>query len=177
MLGTLSLHLLQFPAHQQVEPLVGAAELHVRPDLHRIVGLKQRVEQLSNGDGPLLLEPLGEVVTLQKLGHGELSGQPNHVRETKLAEPFTLPHHLSQVLVHNLKELAQVGLGVGNHLIVGQDRPGGRLAAWVADLGGPVSHDKNHLVAQLLELAQLAKTHHMAQVNVRPAGVKAHLQA
>jgi len=60
---------------------------------------------------------------------------------------------------------------------VGQDRPGGRLAAGVAYLGGPVSHDKNHLVAQLLELAQFTKTHHMAQVNVRPAGVEAHLQA
>lgn len=40
LLGFLPHHLLQLAAHQQIEHLVGAAKLHVRFDLHRVVGLK-----------------------------------------------------------------------------------------------------------------------------------------
>jgi hypothetical protein len=51
------------------------------------------------------------------------------------------------------------------------------LAAGVAYLGGPIAHYQNDLVAQVLELPQFAKPHHVTQVNIRAAGVKPHLQA
>ncbi len=79
--------------------------------------------------------------------------------------------------VHHLEELVHVGLGVGLHLLGGEHGAGLRLAAGVADAGRPVADDEHHLVAQLLELAQLAQPDDVAQGDVGRAGVEAQLQA
>ena len=60
---------------------------------------------------------------------------------------------------------------------MGQDGAGGRLATGVADLGGPVSDDENHLVSQFLKLVQLTKTYDVSQVDIRSAGIESHLEA
>ena len=73
--GRLAHHFLQLAAHQQVEHLVGAAEFHIGLDDNGVVGLEQRVQQLSDGYGALFGETLGEVGPLQKLGHSEAPGQ------------------------------------------------------------------------------------------------------
>ena len=51
LLRALAHHGLQLPAHQEVELLVGAAELDVGLDGHRVVGLQQGIEQFGDGDG------------------------------------------------------------------------------------------------------------------------------
>ena len=74
------------------------------------------------------------------------------------AEPLALldlPERAA--LVHHHEELAQVGLGVLHHLLVGQHGAGGRLAAGVAYLRRPVADDEDYLVAEVLQLAQLAE--------------------
>ena len=85
--------------------------------------------------------------------------------------------HLGLGLVHHLEELAQVRLGVLQHLLVGEHGPGCRLTAGVADLGGPVSDDQYHLVPKLLQLPQLSQANHVAQVDVGSTRVEAHLEA
>jgi hypothetical protein len=49
-LRLLAVFLLQRAAHQQVELLVGAAELEVALQRHRVVALHQRVQQLVHAD-------------------------------------------------------------------------------------------------------------------------------
>ena len=51
LLRALAHHTLQLAAHQEVELLVGAAELHIGFDGHRVIGLEQGVEKLGQGDG------------------------------------------------------------------------------------------------------------------------------
>ena len=111
------------------------------------------------------------------MGHGEASGQTDDVGKGELAEPLTLLDHLGTVPVHHLEELTQVGLGVVHHLLVGQHGAGGRLSAGVAYLRRPVADDEDDLVSQILQLAQLAEAHSMAEVDVWAAGVKPHLEA
>ena len=172
LLRCLPHHLLELAAHQQVEFLVRAAELHVGFNDHRVVGLEKGVEQLGHGDGPVGLEPVGKVGSVQELSDCEAAGETKHVGQRELTEPFTLPHGFGPVLVDNLEELAHVGLGVGHHLGMGEHGAGGRFTAWVAYLGCPVAHDEDDVVSQVLQLPELSKPHHVAQVDVRPAGVE-----
>ena len=169
-------HGLKVAANQQVEPLVRASELHVRLDRHRVVGLEQRVQQLRDGYGLLRTEPLGEVVPCQELRHCEAPCEVDHAGQRELAEPLALPHCLRTLPVHQLEELLHVGLRVGPHLFGGEHRARGGLAAGVAYLRGPVAHNQDDLVAQLLQLAQLPQADGVAQMNVRPAGVETHLE-
>ena len=74
LLGPLAHLLLEVAPHQQVEHLIGAAELHIGLYLHRIVCLEQWVEQLGYGNRLVVGEPLGEVIALEELGHCELTG-------------------------------------------------------------------------------------------------------
>src|SRR6185436_872981 len=59
--------LLQLATGQDVEELVGAADLDVRLDRDRVVRLQQRVEEILYRDRRLLLEPLAEFLTLKHL--------------------------------------------------------------------------------------------------------------
>ena len=63
-------------AHQQVEGLVGAAELDVGVDRHRVVALEHRVEQLEQRDRLVGGEALGEVVALEQLRDGGVADEP-----------------------------------------------------------------------------------------------------
>src|SRR3972149_1403025 len=72
--GLLAQHPLQLAAHQVVELLVRAAELHVRLYRHGVVGLQQGVQQFVQADGLVGGVALSEVVPLQHLGHGEAGG-------------------------------------------------------------------------------------------------------
>src|SRR5690606_15078 len=66
-------------------------------------------------------------------------------------------------------------LGVLQHLLAGQRRTGGALAAGVADHPGEVSDEEDHLMAEVLELAQLINEDGMPEVQVRRGRVEARL--
>ena len=67
---------LDVAAEQQVELLVGAAQLDVGLDRHRVVALQQRVEQLERRDRRVRFQPLLEVVALEQPRHRGLGEQP-----------------------------------------------------------------------------------------------------
>src|ERR1700686_2432054 len=52
-LGCLAVLALNFAADEEIEFLLGGAELDVGLERDRIVGLQERVEQLVNGDGQI----------------------------------------------------------------------------------------------------------------------------
>ena len=176
LLRPLAHHGLQLPPQEQVELLVRTTELHVRLDDYRVVGLEQGVQKLGDGYGPVGGIPFGEVVPGQKLGHGEPAGELYDIGQAELTEPLALPPHLGPVPVHHLEELVQIGLSVVLHLLGGKHRPGGRLAAGVTDLCGPVPDYQDHPVPQLLELPELTEANCVAQVDVGAARVEAHLE-
>ena len=70
---------------QQIEFLVGAAQLHVRPQRDRVVALRQRIEELVDGDGLAGLVALGEVVALEHARHGVVRRELHDLGRGELA--------------------------------------------------------------------------------------------
>ena len=77
--------------------------------------------------------------------------------------------------VEHLHGLLDIGLGVGLDLLLGERRAGGVAAGRVADERGAVADDERHAVAEILELAQLAQGHRMAQMDIGGRRVDAEL--
>ena len=71
-LRRLAVVFLQAAAHQQVELLVGAAELDVGLQRHRVVALHQRIQELVDRDRLLRGVALGEIVALEHARDGVL---------------------------------------------------------------------------------------------------------
>ncbi len=62
-------------------------------------------------------------------------------------------------------------------LLAGQRLARHGAAAWVADERGEIAHQEDDLVAQILEVLELAHEHRMAQMEVGRRRVKAGLHA
>ena len=69
--------LLELTAHDQVEELVGSAELDIGAHLDGVHPLQERVQELHDRDGRAGGVALGEVVPLEHLGDGDLRGPWN----------------------------------------------------------------------------------------------------
>ena len=177
LLWLLSHHGLKLSAEEQVELLVRAAELDIGLNDCGVVSLEEWVEELGDGDGPVGLEAIGEVLTGEDLSDGEAAGEGYDLGEGEVAEPLALPSDVGAVTVYDLEELVHVGLGVFADGLGGEHLPGGGLATGVADLGCPVADYEDYAVAELLELAQLAEPYGMAEVDVGAAGIEPHLES
>jgi hypothetical protein len=82
--------LLEAAPDEQVEKLVRAAELDVRLDHHRVVALRQRVEELVDRDRLAALVSLLEVVPLEHARDGVAAGELDHVGERHRGQPVEL---------------------------------------------------------------------------------------
>ena len=163
-------------AEQQVEGLVGAAELDVGAHGDRVVALHERIEQLEDRDRRLRRPALGEVVALEQLGDGRRARQAEEVLHAHV-QPLGVEAHLEQlgVVAQHLEGLLLVGARVGVDLLARQHRPRRRAAARIADARGVVADDQDHAVAEVLELAQLLQHDGVAEVDVRRRRVEAEL--
>ena len=117
---------LELASHEQVEFLVGAAEFDVGLERHRVVALRDGVEQLVHGDGLLFGEALVEVLALEHLRDGELGGQAHEAFVAELVQPFAVEADFGFVAVENFEDLRLVGFGVGVDLLAGERRAGRR---------------------------------------------------
>lgn len=168
--------LLQLAPDEEVEELVGSAELDVGLDGDGVVGLEEGVEHFGDGDGALGFVALGEVVAVEELVDREAGREADDVGERELAEPLALVDGAGFVRVDDLEELAHIGFGVGLDVVGAEHRSGVGLAGGVADLGCPVADDEGEFVAEVLELAEFAEADDVAEVEVWPAGVEAHFE-
>ncbi len=166
---------LQLAAGQDVEELVGPAELDVGLDGHRVVRLEQRVEQVLDRDGRLLLHALAELLAREHLLRGEASAQLDDVAQAELREPLGLENDPAALFRDDLVELLEVRIGVLQHLLVRHRRPRLVLVRRVADLRRPVTDDQDDLVAPPGERAELAQSDGVADVQVRPRRIETHL--
>ncbi len=69
---------LQLAPHQQIKFLVRAAQFDIRLQRHRVIPLRQRIQQLVHRDRLLFLEALVKVLALQHLRHRVLRRQLDH---------------------------------------------------------------------------------------------------
>ena len=168
---------LNLAPRQQVELLLGGAQLDVRLQRHRVVGLQQGVEQLVQRDGLTCVQAAAEVLPLHHARQGVVRAEPHHVLTRELPQPLGVEAHLGALGVENLEDLLLVGLGVGQNFLARQRRAGGVAAGRVADHPGEIPDHEDGGVAQVLKMFELAQHHRVAQVDVGRGGVNSQLDA
>ena len=86
----LAIVLLHLAPNQQVEFLVGAAELDVGLHRHRVVALRQRIEKFVNRDRLVRPVALGEIVALEHARDGVCRGQRIMPAAPSASHPFRI---------------------------------------------------------------------------------------
>ena len=151
LLGLIELA-LNFASHQQIEFLLGGAQLHIGLEHHGIVGHQQRIEQLVNGDGLIACQARAKVFVLQHPCQAVFSAQPHNIVAGELSQPFAVVANFGFSRVQNFVHLREVGFCVFLHLL-GRER-GTRLglSGRVAHQRGKISHQENRRVPQVLKM-------------------------
>ena len=141
-LRPLAVGLLDVAREEEVELLVGAAQLHVGAHRHRVVALQQRVEQLEDRDRPAAGVALGEVVALEQLGDGRGAREPEQVLHRHV-EPLAVAANLGPLGVEDREGLAPGRSRRCVDLGRVQLGPVARAPARVAHAGGVVADDQD----------------------------------
>ena len=166
---------LQVTSDQQVERLVGAAQLHVGAQRHRIIGLGDRVQELVKTDRALGSVARGEVFALEHPGDREARRFADDVFEGQGREPRRVEFDARPRHVDDLAELRAVGVRVRANLVAGERLARLRPPRGVTDHAGEIADDHDHLMAQLLEIAQFGQHDGVPQVQVGRRRVEAQL--
>jgi len=173
----LAVFLLKMTAHEEVELLIGAAELEVGFERHRVVALHQRIEELMHRNRLAGLEALAEIVALHHSRHGVLGRQLDHSARAEWVAPFGVVANLGLGGVQHQAGLAVVGLGVGFDLLAGERRARAVAAGRIPDGGREVADQEDHGVTKILELAHFVQHHRVADMDVRRGRVQAQLDS
>ncbi len=178
-MGLLAEVLLQVATHEEVELLVGAAELDVGSHRDGVVALGQRIEHLEHRDRLVRRPALGEIVALEDARYRGRRGQLEDLLGGEPAEPLAVVRHLEsgRIVVEDEQSLLLVGarVGVDDRGIEAGPRLG--AARGVADARRVVADDEHGDVTGVLELAQLVEDDRVPQVDVGRGGVDAELDA
>ncbi len=113
-------------------------------------------------DGLFFLEALVELLALQHLGDGEVRGEADDAFETERAQPLGVEADFCLVAVEDAEDLVGVGLRVLVDLLAGQRLARYGTAGRVADERGEVAHEEDDLMAEVLEVLELAHQHGVA---------------
>ena len=116
-----------------------------------------------------------EVVALEDACHREVAGQLEQALHVKGEQPFGVVAQRGLFGIEDFERLVDVGLGVRLDLFGRELRTRGVAARRVADERGAVADDERDAMAEVLELAELAQRHGMAQVDVGSRGIHAQL--
>src|ERR1700712_4892501 len=176
-LRLLTVGTLQLAPHQQVELLIGTTKLDVRAQGDRVIALHQRIKKLMDSDRLVRLVTLVEIIALEHARYGVLGGQANEISRTELIHPSGVESHFGLGRIENLENLRLVGLGVVQDLLASQRRASSALAARITDHSGEVADQEDHLVTQILKLAQLINKHRMPQVQIGRRRIETGLDA
>src|SRR6266568_5305265 len=177
LLRRLSKSRLKLSPDQQVEGLVSAANFDIRTQHHRIISLQEWVHELREGDFDTALIALGEIISLQHLGHSFMAQQFDGITQVKGVKPFALPAYFGQVRVNDSEKLVKIGLGVGFDLLGSQWFASLFSSAGITQTRCPIADDYNGFMAQALKLAQFAEDNCMPNSQVIVAWVYAELYA
>ena len=123
------------------------------------------------------LEAFAEIVAFHHARHRVVRGQLDQAARAQRIAPFGVVADFGFGRVQHQRGLLEVGHGVLLDLLAGQRRTGGVAAGRVADHGGEVADQENHLVAQVLQLAHLVQHNGVAKVQVGCGRIQAQFDA
>ena len=163
---------LQLAADQQVELLVGAAELDVRLKRHRVVALRERIEEFVDRDRLLGRVALGEIVALEHARHRVFRRELDHAVGAERHQPFGVERHLGLFAVEDQEHLVGVCTSVRLDFLTGQRGPRRIAARGVADHSGEIADEEDDMVAEILQLTKLVELDRVPEVEVRACRVE-----
>ena len=168
---------LEITPHEQVEQLVGAADLDVGLDGNRVGPLQQRVHELDQRYRFLIAPSTGEVLPVHQTRHGDLGRHLEHICHVHRTEPFRVATNLEVVVEQQGAHHGQTCIDVSIDFLVREALARGVLAGGVAHLCGEVSEDEDGQVPLLLESAEQIEHDGPAEGDVRCRRVDAEFDA
>jgi hypothetical protein len=129
------------------------------------------------GDGHAVFEALGEFGALQDARHGVARAQAHQFFVAHGLQPLAVEADLGLLGIEDFEDLRAVGLGVAVDILARHGRAGDIAARGIADQRGHIADQKDHGVAQVLEMFHLAQQDGVAQVQVGRGGVEAGFHA
>ena len=111
-----------------------------------------------------------EVVALQDAGHREVREKLQQRLHVQIENPLGVVAQHGLLGIEDLERLVNVGLRVLLNLLARELRARGVAPGRVPDERRAVADDECHLMPQILELAQLAQGHRMAQMDIGAVG-------
>ena len=174
----------ELDAVDDVAPLVGAAHLQhaavAARQLDEIVGLEDHVVEFEEGQLVLALEPELDRLHRQHAVDREMPADiAQEIDVVERGEPLGIVDH--QRAGRPVVEIEEAGkdraeaLLVGLDLVIGEELPRLVLARGIADPGGAAAHQRDRLVAGLLQPAQHHDREEMADMERRPGAVVADI--
>ena len=91
--------------------------------------------------------------------------------------PFAVVANFGFGGVQHHTGLLVISVGIELDLLGRQGRAGAVAPGWVANQGGEVTDQKDHLMPQVLQLAHFVEHHGVTDMDVRRSGVKAQFDA
>ena len=176
-MGRTRLARLERASAENVEGLVGAAQLYIRFQGDGVVALHQSVHEFVDVDGVAALNAVVEGVAGRELLDGEVGGQMDHVGEGHLTEPLAVATHFGAFWIEQFERLIAVGGCVGLQHFSRLHGAEGIFVRRIADESGEVADQEDRLMSELLEQGQLAQRDAMADVQVGRCWIDAEVDA
>jgi len=130
-----------------------------------------------NGNRLIGRVALLEIIALQHPRDGIARGELNEIGGIHLPHPARIERHLGEIRVENAENLLAIGLGIAGDIFRGQWLTGLIAPGGVTDHAGEVTDEKNHLMAEGLELPQLINQDGMAEMQVGGGRIEARLDS
>lgn len=128
-----------------------------------------------DSDGLIAGIALAKVIALQHPRNGVLRGKTNEVSRGQLVHPGGIEGYFGLGRVEDLEDLGLVRLRILQNLLARQGRTGNTFPTGVTNHPSEVADEEDHLMPQVLELAQLINKHGMAKMQIGSGRVEAGL--
>lgn len=112
---------LEGSTDEEVEELIGAAELDVCLDHDGVVALDEWVEEFDDGDRGARFVAFIEVITFEHTSDGHFAGEIEGVAEGHFIEPFAVVADFCFCFIEDFENLVEVGLGIYFNIVCGED--------------------------------------------------------
>src|SRR5260221_5105963 len=128
-------------------------------------------------DGLLFLKTFVNLLALQYFRYSKFRRETNKVFSRHLRRPARVEIDYGFLRIENFEDLSFVSLGIALNVGASKRRTRDRAARGVANHPGEIPDEKNHRVAQVLEMLELANEHCVPHVKIRRRGIKARLHS
>ena len=157
---------LKIASDQDVEKLVGSAQLDISFYHHRVPALHDRILNLVGMDRLLMVDAGAEIFALEHLLQRDATVQSNHIFVIHFAEPLAVEDGFSARRIEYFKRLLAIGLGIGYHMFAREVRARCRPTARIADHPSKIADDQHRLMTEILKLPKLSQNNRMPEMNI-----------